>query len=62
MLRWFEMYKLNNRGWSLGLMVTLLCVLFLFIIIITIISSNFKKNVIDPNLSEEFIINVQKDM
>lgn len=35
------MKKLNNRGWSLGLMIGLVCTLLIFILAITIVASNF---------------------
>ena len=35
------MKKLNNHGWSIGTMITLICVLFFFILLVGVIAYNF---------------------
>lgn len=36
--------KLNNRGWSLNTMVTLIVVLLLVVILVSVLAYNFGKN------------------
>ncbi len=39
------MMKLDNRGWSLGLMIGLVCALLAFILVIAIVYSNFNSTI-----------------
>ena len=47
------MIKLNNRGWSLGLMIGLVCALLAFILVITIVSINFNHTIQENQAESE---------